>query len=296
MVGIRFFTTNILQTIKIIITVIVLFCVFTACNSKVNNDLSISEPLQIAYTENWLDFALKNDFAGYSVGQKLQGKFDSKLKGYKSNAYVLVSPIDDDVLCHDVLIAIETEKQVYVVPQPSSVPSYSDSIYACDVDGDNIDEVVIQQTIGMTGGAGQYLSRVYKIENNKIVTLFSSSPKEMFDTGFEFVAKNEYKLQVQNRLTSFKQIYDIKEFDNIVLALYNKDGTRNQTDTSIYVDSFLSFLPKDVDSDGVFELECKQYVAIYDHSNFSGYAQTVLKYNRSAKSFEIIEANFVQPV
>ena len=283
------------NTSKVIIALMIVVICFVGCSKPIDYlipNYTIVDN-KIEYVEDWLESVLKKEYSNYVVGQKTTGVFDCISKKETYNAYVLVSPIDSNHVCHDVVLAVETDDYVYFIPQPEDVPSYADSIYACDVDGDRTEEIILQQTIGMTGGAGQYLSRVYKIKNGDVIEMLASSTLNAFDTGFEYTAKDDYKVEVQNRFITFDRVYDIKGLKGIGLALYNENGKRNETTESPYVDSFFSFKPFDVDSDGVFELECKQYVALCDHSNYLGTSVSVIKYNNTTEKFEVVQADFI---
>ncbi len=283
------------NTSNVIIALMIVVTLFVGCSKPIDHHITNYTIVdnKIEYVEEWLDSVLKNEYSNYVVSQKTTGVFDYCSKKEAYNAYILVLPIDSKSVCHDAILAVETEHYVYFVPQPENVPSYADSIYACDVDGDHTEEIILQQTIGMTGGAGQYLSRVYKIKNGDVIEMLASSTLNAFDTGFEYTAKDDYKVEVQNRFITFDRVYDIKGLKGIGLALYNENGKRNETTESPYVDSFFSFKPFDIDSDGVFELECKQYVALYDHSNYLGTAVSVIKYNHSTEKFEVVQADFI---
>lgn len=268
---------------------------FVGCSKPIDHHITNYTIVdnKIEYVEEWLDSVLKNEYSNYVVSQKTTGVFDYCSKKEAYNAYILVLPIDSKSVCHDAILAVETEHYVYFVPQPENVPSYADSIYACDVDGDHTEEIILQQTIGMTGGAGQYLSRVYKIKNGDVIEMFTSSMPNTFNTGFKYTAKENYKVEVQNRFTTFDMVYDIKEMEKIRSILYDGNGKRNETPENPYIDSFFSFKPIDVNLDGVFEIECKQYVALNSHSNYLGTAVSIVKYNQSAEKFEVIQSSFI---
>lgn len=61
-----------------------------------------------------------------------------------------------------------------------------DGTFACvDLDGDADKEIVLQENIGMSGGAGQYLSRIFDFKDGEIIEIFSFvENEEIFDTGF----------------------------------------------------------------------------------------------------------------
>jgi len=46
--------------------------------------------------------------------------------------------------------------------------SFEDDLFLCDIDGDSIQEIILQQCLGLSGGAGSYLSRVFRVEEETI--------------------------------------------------------------------------------------------------------------------------------
>ena len=58
------------------------------------------------------------------------------------------------------------------------------------------------------------------------------------------------------------------------------------------VDSFYEFVPTDTDFDGVYEVFCRQYTSLLNHSDGIGCTKIVLKYNVTTAEFEIINTGF----
>ena len=65
--------------------------------------------------------------------------------------------------------------------------SYGIKLELCDFDGDGDKEILLQQTVSMSGGAGQYLSRVLDFENYEFLELYCS---EQIFTGFSIEILN----------------------------------------------------------------------------------------------------------
>ena len=65
-------------------------------------------------------------------------------------------------------------------------PVVYDGTFTCvDLDGDEDKEIVSQENIGMSGGAGQYLSRIFDFKDGEIIEIFSFvENEEIFDRGF----------------------------------------------------------------------------------------------------------------
>jgi hypothetical protein len=47
-----------------------------------------------------------------------------------------------------------------------------------------------------------------------------------------------------------------------------------------------------VDHDGVCEIVCRQYTSYISHSDYTGIAHSVLKFNTQTQKFEVIDAWF----
>lgn len=172
---------------------------------------------------------------------------------------------------------------------------YSGNIELCDFDGDGDKEILLQETIGMSGGAGQYLSRVFDFENGTVVEIFSSvcGTEEEFNTGFYITVLENNKFLMQNTFTEYIEEFsfdDIDGEDYYRNYCYDENGTPQPL--SILVDSFYEFLPDDIDGDGIDEITCRQYVSLIGHSNGIGNARTVLKYNKEVSAFEVVSSNF----
>ncbi len=173
--------------------------------------------------------------------------------------------------------------------------SFGDSIFICDIDGDNIDEIVFQQTKGMSGGAGQYDSSIFKITNGNIETIFNSDSMNKFDTGFFAKLKNGCQLEIRNNFTGYMKTFDLADNSKYCLAYFdeNEDPLCNET---VLIDNFREFIPEDIDGDGVYEIACLQYLSIGGHSNYIGDAECFLKYNVQENDFEVVKAEFIPKI
>ncbi|MBO4468246.1 MAG: hypothetical protein J5766_02985, partial [Clostridia bacterium] len=170
-----------------------------------------------------------------------------------------------------------------------------DKIFARDIDGDKADEIILQQIVGMTGGAGQYRSRIFKVVGDEIAEIFNSATGNIFDTGFIGVVKNGFKLEIKNKFNNYLNELDLSA-ENQYIGVYfdiNGNATSN-AENEILCDSFREFVPEDIDNDGIFEIVCLQYVSLYGHSDYIGDAKSVLKFDFNKKEFIITEAEFIK--
>ena len=229
----------------------------------------------------------------HTIGQSATGKFligDVSVPVQRD--VQIIYNYTEDKLYHysHLIIKDESETLTYNLSE-SDVGSYADLLYVCDIDGDNADEIIIQRTAGMTGGAGQYISQIFKVENNQIKEIFHSSSSNKFDTGFSSDMQDNYMLVIVNRHTGYEKALDISA-KGYLDVFYNEEGSLISK-TDIFADSFHSFSPVDVDNDGIFEIKANQYVSFYGHSDYIGTAVSILKYRSNTKKFDIIETEFI---
>lgn len=193
----------------------------------------------------------------------------------------------------DYYLAVLCDDKVYL--KEAAICSLGSGIELCDFDGDGDKEILLQETVGMSGGAGQYSSSVLDFENGEFIEMFSDSVAlyngDNKTTGFSIEILKGNKFKIKNSITDYSEIFDFKNKPEKYLnSLYDENG--EVIKRKIYVDSFFDFIPNDVDNDGVYEIVCRQYVSLIDHSDHLGNAKTILKFNNKTASFEIIDAEF----
>lgn len=173
---------------------------------------------------------------------------------------------------------------------------YGGTVELGDLDGDGDSEILLQEIVGATGGAGSYISRVFDFKNSEITEVFSSEnpqkESDTIDTGFSIEILKDKKFKIKNSITGYSEVFELSERKEQYYKdyWYDENGTPNAL--SILVDSFCEFYAKDVDNDGIYEIACKQYVSLVGHSDFIGWATTVLKYNKASGTFVIVESGF----
>lgn len=296
-----------MKKVLIVVLTISLLFVGAACKASENKVSSKKENkenkentivTEIPYKENWLQGDLSN------VGIK------SAVAEHQKDGYIVDGSDGELVPCrvyllsiydeekygknsgyHDSFLAVETESKVVFKNLSEKLGSYFDNLYVCDVDGDNTGEIIVQQVVDMFGGAGQYVSRIYKVEESEIKEIFCSPTDRLFDTGFKSEAKDGFKLEITNTFTKSKTVLDFSKDREYEGVYFDQNGIVIK-EAGILCDSFNKFEPIDTDLDGVFEIECLQYVSLYCHADYIGDARTVLKYNSDSQKIEIIEADF----
>ncbi|MBE6748857.1 MAG: hypothetical protein E7557_06460 [Ruminococcaceae bacterium] len=173
-------------------------------------------------------------------------------------------------------------------------PAYSGKIELCDFDGDGDSEILLHETTSITGGAGGYYSAVFDFNDGEFIKLFASPESKHFDTGFEIEILENNEFLIKNRFTQYSEAFVLNDRseDYYKKWWYDENGVPIN-DRELWVDSFLKFKPVDIDNDGVYEIQTRQYTSLIGHSDFIGEAISILKYNNKVKAFEVIEAEFI---
>lgn len=166
--------------------------------------------------------------------------------------------------------------------------SYDGTFYCVDLDGDEDKEIVLQENIGLSGGAGQYLSRIFDFRDGEIIEIFSSiANEEVFDTGFSLTLLKDKQFRIENRFTGYHETFTLSGRDE---NYYNQVWLQDKIELS--VDTFYTFEPYDADHDGVYEIRCCQYTSLYGHSDYIGTAVSFLKYDKEKAAFVVCDAYF----
>ena len=190
--------------------------------------------------------------------------------------HYLVAQLGDQLIAKDLLAY---EEQI----------NHEGSIDVCDFDGDGDCEILVQQCVGMIGGYGCYLSRVFDIKDDALVEMFHSEPNGFAQDSFGFavtlLAENQYK--VTHEATGYSETFSLDS--GAAKYFSNCDA---DTELEFVFDSFYEFVPNDIDGDGIAEICCKQYTWYASHVESLGIAETVWKYDQAAGEFRIIRAAF----
>lgn len=209
---------------------------------------------------------------------------DDRYGGNRSTSdYYMLVTVDDKIYAKD------------LTPEEYNSPASMGAIlYFADIDGDKDKEILLQETKGMSGGAGQYLSRVYDFTDSEIKEIFTSYDKESkyFNTGFDCTLLENHMLRIDNAFTGYTTTFEVIRENEAYFTQwwYNDDG--DLRNASLWVDSFNRFEPEDMDNDGISEIVCRQYTCLNSHADYVGSAMTVLKYSNDIKSFYIYDAWF----
>lgn len=182
-----------------------------------------------------------------------------------------------------------------IVKDIAKLPAYFGDITLSDIDGDGDSEIILQETISITGGCGGYLSRVFDFKDSELIEMFSSIDENnnYFDTGYSITVLKNKKFIIKNRFSGYSEEFtDQRKTDDYYDGFWY-DINGNPGNQEIMVDSFYEFSPINIDNDESYEVLCKQYVSLIGHADGLGHAKTILKYNKNSKQFEIIDTEFM---
>lgn len=290
---------------KFFSAVMCLLFVCSGCTIQAEDDLSsmklenssektscqlLTEPLDSGENTWLLEELSKTGIESVTVNEQKNIALCTTTEQHFAPVYLLYDYDEyGDNVYHKSYLAIEMNSELLLKELENG--SYGDALYVCDIDGDSIDEIIVQQTIGMSGGAGQYMSHIYKVDN-EITEIFSSGSTNQFDTGFSSRLKDNFKLEIKNIFTGYITDLDFSNNEQYASAYFDENG-KPRSNESIWCDSFREFIPEDVDNDGIFELVCLQYISLGCHSNYIGDIKSCLKYNVRTNEFETIRAEFI---
>lgn len=241
-------------------------------NPELNN-------ININKTDDWKTSGLK-EVGLYNV------EISNPLSFEFGNVYSISEAIGDGIYS-SVYLAVETSDTVWIT---YTTDCYSNSIAVRDIDGETGEEIILSQTVGISGGAGSHNSSIWKVSEKGIKPIFDSN---YFDSGFTSYLAEPFKLVISNQITGYKTTLDCEEKSEYIGSIFSEDGKPLDEDYSAMIDSYFEFEPIDVDGDGIYEIKCKQYTSLYSHADYIGDAEIIIRYNNDKEIFEIIDAVFV---
>ena len=184
---------------------------------------------------------------------------------------------------HDGYIALELGDRIIFYELGNQ--SLEDQIFLCDLDADGEDEIILHQVLDNFGGVGQYLSRIFRVEDSIVEILCA----EADSTGYRCEPMADHQFKVFNEFTNDSDIFDIS---SIYPEEYFDETGKLTNEIEIFYSSFLKFEPKDIDEDCFFEIECTQVLYLDQHRNFLGYARTVMKFNKETQKFDVVQSKY----
>ncbi len=296
-----------MKKISILLSIVMLLLTFSSCKNNPDSESSSSnnstprEEQTLTKTEFDFDVDTMLRFDLPEAGLENVFILDAAIGLLENNVYGRVYLFADDryggdMGTSDLYLGIVSDGKMTLKPLKKweNQTSMTGEIQLCDFDGDGDKEILLQETTGMTGGFGQYLSRIFDYRNKEINEIFSSAKdvSTKFDTGFSATVMTECKLKITNSLTGYNETFDYSQAIGGSHPKYWYDENGDPKDLSLLVDSFYEFVPTDIDGDGIFEIKCRQYTSLLGHTDYVGSAVTVLKFNEYSVKFEVASASF----
>ncbi len=195
-----------------------------------------------------------------------------------------------DSSVHDSYLAAATSDYVFLydlsVDENEILYFFDDALVLGDINGDGVDEILIQQNTGGVGGAGSYISWILSIGKDGLIMLLRSGGEEPFDTGFRSNLMNGYRLQITNSFTGYDQVFDICDSHSFMFDEFGNPVSNEE----ITVDCFFRLDFTDADADGISEIMCEQYVSLHAHVNSVGIAKSILKFDTKKQTLIVVDA------
>lgn len=278
------------------VLVVLIAYLFVGCDhSSSSMEKNLDKSIDIDIVDTTQKISNQNELPSRVIEETETGSFFKKTSGvpFESKIHLIYDYAEyGDKVYHDSYIAIETENGI-IEERVGDVDSgsYGDTMYVCDIDGDRLDEIIVHSMIGVSGGAGQYAARVYKIVDNEIEEIFFSVSSDMLDTGFLVEFRDDFEIVVKNKYTGYNKVFE-RSFGENYSGIYFDENGKVLEQSPLWLDSFREFIPEDRDGDGIYEIKAVQYASLYGHTDFIGNAVSILKYNSKTSSFEVIESDW----
>lgn len=209
----------------------------------------------------------------YLLGDDRYGGF-----GLYAMDHYLVIQLDDRLIAED-LLAYDDHVNL------------EGSVDARDFDGDGDCEILVQQRVGMTGGCGAYLTRIFDVKDGQLLLMYSfedilDRPEDQ--QGFTATLLENGQYQIAHKESGYCESFSLHS----EAAAYYADDRAGER-IALEIDSFYEVEADDVDGDGIWELCCTQYSWYRAHNDGLGDVKTVWKYDPQTEKFAIIRVSFV---
>ena len=159
-------------------------------------------------------------------------------------------------------------------------------IYFANLDGEKGEEILFSMFNGGNGGPSCY---IYKVYESRIAEMEQpADPDEM--NGFSFRFEAPFKMVVTHECNNKEFVIEMKGNEEHEY-FFDEKGNPEMDEPSPMLDSYLVFEPVKL-SDGGYGIRRVQHTSISSHANCAGWAETIIKYNKSSKQFEVVDANF----
>ena len=145
---------------------------------------------------------------------------------------------------------------------------YGAIVYAADIDGCGLDELVIR--IGYGGSGARSGNTVRKLIGGQLVTVFDF---DGFDAGWTLEPADDWVFTIGNANTGYSRVFRNTHAERH--SFWAASGYTNPSD-----DTVTCFYP--VKTDGVFAIFVESFITVWHHHNQLGLAQAVLRWDGEA--------------
>lgn len=205
-------------------------------NNTINSNENYREHQELTATEADFDADNMMRFSIPEVGlENVYAEYISPSERVCAEGYGRVYLLADDPwgggrFPSDLYLMIEFNDKIFV-KDLSSIGYFYD-INLCDVDGDADVEIILNVCVGVTGGAGNHLSRVFDFKDNTIVEIFYSENENYFDTGYSINILKDKKFIINNSITGyFEEFVDCRpgrDDENSIYWWYNPEQVKQK--------------------------------------------------------------------
>ena len=204
-------------------------------------------------------------------------------------AVVLADGQDDDARQTEVylLVDLDGEFSVYELGMFDKHVVSSGSLYALDLDGDGVDEIVYS---GEFTGNGGTVARVYKVANGQIQLMYDASAHDDISVskyGYTYEFLGGKRLAIKNEAVGYRAEQDISD---LLLPEYFNDAGLPISSAPVYFMTGDARLAVARDEGGNAVLKYMQYA---EGDAVFGCTITTLKYNAETEDFDVICAEYV---
>ncbi len=236
----------------------------------------------ILNTDNWQQEGLESiGLSGAEVSASYESHFGT--------LHVLDRKNEDTVF-GQVYFALEGDGgvRIFKISEWAAVQS----LYLCDIDSEEGEEIIYADSTGGCGGAGSHTVYVFRITDRGLKIIFYGERGEDFDNGFESKLIYPFSIEVANEISGFETVLDCSDIKEYYIGFGFDEGGNPTQDGALSFDCVFDVSPTDADGDGVYELVCTQYAYFGSVAAGMGEAVTVIRYNAEAKRFEVFDGWF----
>lgn len=239
--------------------------------------------------ENWgtfSDYNIKKTYRIDSLNSFLKDKYLLDMKLGDVNGDEIVDKVslygnkpdgETGIFVDNITVVIKDGKtnDIYTIPLKFNA-GYNPTLFLGDFTGDKVNDILINIDSGGSGGYGFFY--IYSFLDNQSEKLFDF---ELFNDYYTYdvVYKDNYKVEVTNKILGKKFIIDISNKGNsYLMKIYYPNGKLKDP---LYgsVSAINGLYPIDFQRDGIYELSAIQRIIGLYNADTLGFAQMPLRWN-----------------